>query len=103
MHSGDRVPAVWFYPGSRQLHIIDGQPSNGNDECVIPEALTPGRTYHIDIHVGPTSVVASFDGVQKCTEPKAERRRLWNVHVYSSDPWHPPAGATIGDFKMTAN
>jgi hypothetical protein len=31
---GDRVPAVYFYPGLRRFHIIDGQPSVGNDEYV---------------------------------------------------------------------
>lgn len=29
---GDRVPAVYFYPGQKRFHIIDGQPSVGNDE-----------------------------------------------------------------------
>ena len=25
---GDRVPGVWFYPGSRRIHIIDGHVSS---------------------------------------------------------------------------
>ena len=78
---GDRVPAVWFYPGSLRLHIIDGQPSNGNDECEIPEVLQPERTYHIEIKVTATGVDVSFDGQHKCHEPKAHRQSLSNVRV----------------------
>ena len=97
---GDRVPAVWFYPGSRRLHIIDGQPSVGNDECVIEEELAQGVNVHIEIAVAAESVVVSIDGVQRCTEEKTDRQTFQNVHVYCSDPWYEPAGATISDLKM---
>jgi hypothetical protein len=42
--NGDRVPAVYFYPGKRQLHVIDGHGAvdGGNDECVIEDELQPG-------------------------------------------------------------
>lgn len=80
---GDRVPAVWFYPGSLRLHIIDGQPSNGNDECVIQDELQPGRTYHIEIKVSERGVDVSFDGVHKCHENKSDRQALQNVRLCS--------------------
>lgn len=97
---GDRVPAVWFYPGLRRLHIIDGQPSVGNDECVIEEELAQGVNVHIVIAVTAESVVVSIDGVQRCTEEKTDRQTFNNVHVYASDPWYEPAGATIANFQM---
>ena len=30
---GDRIPAIWFYPGTLQLHIRDGSASEGNAGC----------------------------------------------------------------------
>ena len=39
---GDRIPAVWFHPGTRKLHVRDGQPSNGNDGCDPIDPLLPG-------------------------------------------------------------
>ena len=99
---GDRAPAVWFYPGQHRLHIIDGQPSVGNDECVIRDELQPNRPYAIRIAVHERSVAVSIDGVQKCQEPRTERQKLSNVHVYASDPWYEPAHATIADLTMTS-
>jgi uncharacterized protein (DUF427 family) len=81
---GDRVPAVWFYPGSLQLHIIDGQPSDGNDECEIPEELREGQTYHIEIKVSERGVDVSFDGQHKCHEAKSDRQALQNVRLMPS-------------------
>lgn len=36
---GNRMPAVFFYPGTHRLHIIDGQVSQTNDECPITTEL----------------------------------------------------------------
>ena len=80
---GDRVPAVWFYPGALRLHIIDGQPSNGNDECEIPEPLVPERNYHVEIKVSERGVDVSFDGVHKCHEDRSDRQALQNVRLCS--------------------
>ena len=37
------MPGVWFYPGTRRLHVIDGHGAvgSGNDECVIMDELLP--------------------------------------------------------------
>ena len=85
-----------------RLHIIDGQPSVGNDECVINEELQAGRQYVIRIAVRERSIVVYIDGVRKCQEPRAERQKLSNVHVYAADPWYEPAHATIADLTMTS-
>ena len=49
---GDRIPAIWFHPGTRKLHVRDGQPSNGNDGCDPIDELPAGvpTTFRIDIN-----------------------------------------------------
>eukprot|EP01047_Picozoa_sp_COSAG01_P107197 COSAG01_NODE_36235_length_520_cov_1.059382_1_plen_93_part_10 len=53
---GGRVPAVFFYPGSRRLHVIDGHKQNANDECPIKQPLAPGVKTHIRIELSRVKV-----------------------------------------------
>ena len=52
---GDRVPGIWFMPGTRKLDIIDGhgglggQGVQGNDECQLTEELQPGLKYTVRV------------------------------------------------------
>jgi hypothetical protein len=99
---GDRVPGVWFYPGKRQLHVIDGHGAEGggNDECVIAEELVPGTTYQVRIDAHEKFVEVFFNNVMKCTEPRKDRRAFPAAQVYASDPWHPPADATLANLQL---
>lgn len=99
---GDRVPAVFFYPGKRQLHIIDGHGANGggNDECVIDEELLPAQKYTVQIDVHERHVEVFFDGFMKCTEPRKDRRPFASARVFASDPWYDPANAVIENLVL---
>ena len=47
------------------------------------------------------SLVAVFFGQEQvCTEARADRSTFENAVVFASDPWHPPAAATIRNFYL---
>jgi hypothetical protein len=99
---GDRVPAVYFYPGKRQLHVIDGHGAvdGGNDECVIEDELQPGISYTIRIDVHEKHVEVFFNNIMKCTEPRKDRRIFPTAQVFASDPWYDPANAVIANLVL---
>jgi hypothetical protein len=102
---GDRTPGVWFHPGNRQLHIVDGQPSSGNDNCNPSDELPPNvpTTVTIDIGAGFFEVSVSQPGQQPrqvCEGLRKDRRAFQNAHVWAADPWYEPALGTISDFWM---
>jgi hypothetical protein len=98
---GDRVPAVWFRPGTRELYIIDGQPTNGDDACDVANPVTPNTDTRVEIAVHQLQVTVKVNGAIVCQEARQDRAIFPTVHVYASDPWHEPALATLSDFIMT--
>ena len=111
---GDRIPSIWFYPGSRRLHIIDGHggpkvggngpgaatTTGGNDECPVPTQLQSGRTVKLRVDMAEHFVRVYYNGQKMCDEPRKGRLPFVDVKVYASDPWYPAADATISDFKI---
>lgn len=99
---GDRVPGVWFYPGKRQLHIIDGhgKVGSGNDECVIEDELVAGRPYNVQIDAHEHFVEVYVNDVMQCTEPRQDRRPFPTAKVYASDPWYAPADAVLAGLQL---
>ncbi len=99
---GDRVPGVWFYPGKRQLHIIDGhgKVGSGNDECVIEQELVPGTPYNVQIDAHEHFVEVYINDVMECTEPRQDRRQFPTAKVYASDPWYSPADASLAGLQL---
>lgn len=41
-----------------------------------------------------------YNGVEMCTEPRADRTAFRDVKVYASDPWYPASDATIDNFYL---
>ena len=97
---GDRVPGIWFWPGSRRLHVVDGMPSSGNANCNSDNGLTPGVEHHVAVSIGQGFVDVSVNGLSVCDGVRKDRRAFSTVHVYASDPWHVPALATISTLVM---
>lgn len=103
---GDRAPAVWFHPGTRQLHIVDGQPSEGNANCNPSDELPPNvpTTVTIDIGAGFFEASVSQQGQQPrqvCEGLRQNRQVFSHVHVWAADPFYEPAYARISDFWMS--
>ena len=75
---GDRVPGVWFHPGTRNLHIRDGHGGDGNAGCDPQEELLVGVTTTVRVEMRPGFVEVWFGepgrDVLKCTEPRGDRQ-----------------------------
>ncbi len=89
---------VWFYPGTRRLHIIDGHGADdgGNDECAIEDELVPGTSYNIRVSMRQHYVEVFYNNVMKCTEPRKDRRVFATAQVFASDPWYEPGECSNG-------
>ena len=97
---GDRVPAVWFHPNTHRLHVRDGHGSDGNAGCDPEEELLPNEATSVKIVMEASLVTVFFGQEQVCTEARADRSTFENAVVFASDPWHPPAAATIRNFYL---
>lgn len=98
---GDRMPGVWFYPGSRKLHIC--APINGNRNYCFntADAIPSGKFTNVrirqiwDVTASSYEYVISIDGVDKHTIVNAQFQEFDDVTFYASDPWYPAANALI--------
>ena len=100
---GDRIPGIWFYPGTRRLHIRDGSTDNGNEGCDPEEELAPGVPVAVKLEIRATSITVSYDNVEKCSGDRGARLTQSGAHVFASDPWHPAADTTIANFYITCD
>merc|ERR1712167_547483 len=102
---GQRIPGVWFYPGSTRLHIRDGQGSNGNDGCDPDDQLPIGEPTTVRIDINPPGgetpgLQVYYDDVLKCEGDRGERSEFANAQVFAWDPWHDAANAVVDDFYI---
>jgi len=98
---GTRVPAVWFSPGSTQLHATPGSNSNGNEWQNTVENLALNVDHEVEIKVVGTTSIVSVNGEIKHTMTVGTRSQLLNVKVYIGDPWFSAANAIISDVSFS--
>jgi hypothetical protein len=60
---GDRVPGVWFKPGTRALHIRDGSNEEGTGGCDPSEELPAGTPTTVRVEIRSASIVVLFNEV----------------------------------------
>ena len=66
---GDRIPGVWFYPGTRRLHIRDGSNSEGNAGCDQAEGELPaGVTTEVVVSCHFVDRIANTASLQSETD-----------------------------------
>ena len=111
--AGDRIPGIWFYPGSHRLHIRSAiQAHNRGNIGVDPNIELPeGVETRVIINVhGPYMNVRYVNQSGKEFYNHTDnRQRLGSPAVgksgttliYISDPWHPAANATIKNVILT--
>jgi len=97
---GQRIPGVWFYPGSTRLHIRDGQGSNGNDGCDPEDLLPIGEPTTVRIDINPENLQVYYNDELKCEGNRGERSEFTNAQVFASDPWHDAANAVVDDLYI---
>ena len=97
---GDRIPGIWFHPGTRRLHVRDGHGNDGNAGCDPEEELPANTVTTVRVEMRPGFVEVFYDEVLKCTEARGDRQAFDSVVVYAPDPWHTAANAAINNFFM---
>ena len=97
---GDRIPGIWFHPGTRRLHVRDGHGNDGNAGCDPEEELPANTATTVRVEMRPGFVEVFYDEVLKCTEARGDRQAFDSVVVYAPDPWHTAANAAMNNFFM---
>ena len=96
--AGCRSPAIWFWPGSLQLHVMIGASDNWNWGINVP-GCELNRESSFSLECRGNSVRVTLDGkVHSATHPNW--RYSGNVKVYGSNPWYVPAIAEIKDVGL---
>jgi hypothetical protein len=85
---GSRIPAVFFYPGTSRLQIVDGGDATNlfNAYCDTAPALPLNVPTAVRIVMSSTRVWIYQNGTVTCTEPRSNRRIWTNATIYFSDP-----------------
>ena len=76
---GSRIPAVWFWPGTRKILVVDGHGANGNahtgewgcDDSVL--TLSEGVQSTLTMRMNADLVNIYVDGTWACDAPRADR------------------------------
>jgi hypothetical protein len=97
--AGDRCPAIWFFPGGSQFHVMVGDMEVGNwGVNTNPIPLNQKVSFKL-ICQGPSVSVTANGQVINATQPRA--RGTGTASVWMADPWHPAANALVENLCYT--
>ena len=102
---GDRIPGIWFRPGSTRLHICSAVNGNKN-KCYESSPLPLRKEATVVVRQ-----IQSWKDFKYYYQIFINRKRVYsiqnkdttvfkNVEYFLSDPWYVPANAKLGDFKI---
>ena len=107
---GSRIPGVWFYPGTRRLHVVDGHTKEGNSndgqwKCDTKLlTLAANKKHRVKMVFTRKTVSVWVNNKAACTNiPREDRKVFKNVQVYVGDPWYAPAQATVANLYFKGN
>jgi len=96
---GSRSPAIWFVPGTLNLHVRVGDSTNFNFGFDSQEGCTQGNQSHVNLRCKGKTVILTIDSnIYKLTQPTY--RYNGNVIVYGSCPWYPAAKCLIENLRI---
>ena len=104
---GDRIPGVWFWPGTRKLLVVDGHRANGNshtgewgcDDGIL--TLSEGVASTLTMRMNEDVVNIYVDGEWACGAARSGRQVWEATQVYAADPWYAAADAAISDLYLS--
>ena len=101
-----RAPAIWFWPGTNNLHIVvgnwDGRTGNrhnnwhscDNESGVL--SVNPHRWNTVKLEVIKNKVKVYINDILRCNKNLVGiTLDSNNVGIYLSDPWYPSANAFV--------
>ena len=102
---GDRIPAVFFHPQSKRLHICSAVNDNVNHCFSDTKDLTTRRYTRVRISQlrdrrGQYVYNIYINGVVRHTTVNTRPTTFYNVKYYLGDPWHPAARARVRNVEI---
>ena len=102
---GDRVPAVWFSPRTRRLHIcsaINGKKNFCyNDHTDLPKTrFTKVRIFQKRTSKGQFIFTVVINSKIKKVIANKAPATFYNVKYFLGNPWSPPAKAIVKNVKI---
>jgi hypothetical protein len=97
---GQRMPAVWFWPGDSRIHVIIGDSTDGNWGIHSASRCQMGapNTFRLECRGSNVTLQVNND-VFRVRQPTS--RPTGNAIVYMSDPFYPAAQCEITNFSFT--
>ena len=96
---GSRSPAIWFVPGTHNLHVRVGDFENYNFGFDSEAGCSLNNQSHVILRCKGKNLTLYIDSnVYTLTQPT--KRYNGNVKVYGSDPWWSPAGCKIDNLRI---
>lgn len=108
---GSRCPAIWFFPGSLQLHVrigdyngpnMDnyGNRENGWNWGIDTEPIPMGQKSSIRLECKDKIITLTVNSkIYKATQPGTRINGAF--HVYAGNPWYEPANALMENLCYT--
>jgi len=91
---GERSPAIWFVPGSLNLHVRIGDSASGNWGFENQAGCKLNKKSHVTLETRGKSVKLTIDkNVYDMRQPT--KRYSGPIKVFASDPWHEIPNAKI--------
>jgi len=97
-----RIPAIWFVPGTTNLHVRFSTASRANDGFNSDVALPLSAATNVSIRAYRQSIQLFLNGSLAQSYTTGDWRVSGDAYLYVSDPWYTPVMARVGGLSLTA-
>lgn len=97
---GQRSPAIWFFPGTLNLHVRIGDLNDGN-WGINTDPIPMGQPVTFNLICKGNSVTLTLHKWSYTMKQPSSRAKGTNMTIYGSDPWYPAAQADITNLCYT--
>ena len=97
---GQRSPAIWFFPGTLNLHVRIGDMWDGN-WGINTDPIPLGQTSTFNLVCKGKSVTLTVNSWTYTVTQPSTRATAATMRVYAGDPWYLPAQAAVTNLCYT--
>jgi hypothetical protein len=95
-----RIPAIWFWPNSLNLHIRFSTTDNHNDGLDISNPLPINVNTTVRVEAVGNRVAVYFNNTLQGSLIVKGSRIFGEAYLYASDPWSSPARAILDNLDI---
>ena len=95
-----RLPAIYCYPNSSQLHIRSATSANPNEGCDTPTQMALNTWFHLAVVHNLSGIIVYVNGVVVCTNTVGGPLSFINQPFYASDTWLQTTGAVLNELRL---